>query len=498
LNFLLDRGESSDNKSSSELVLTSAELNNIKKLSNSQGISNYTFQLNFDNHQNLNGYTSYFNLVVKELSTGDYYSYIQEFRVDNTLLLSNSLQTNMHHYNGFMVFYNTVGEFLITIELNNGNVVNKEETDKCDSGDGEGSSSGGGGGSAEGSGPPGGSGGSGSGGEFIGGGSSSGWLCNWRGSFHSNPSDCNEPSEGGTWIFSIKSLLPEGKGTNLLKNGCLPLPEECFSDVQDPCECDGNGGCVIENDEVPVNFPINIALVSELNSLLDQNLTPEQIDALAPYGNEFFQSMIDFLNANYTPEAQGFIEEVIEVLAENPVAEVDFDPSNYPGIDEGHPFMWWQDNEYINNNFTIFEPLPNAYEVLLFSIFPAAALAHIENTMEAMSRAEELCLNDTLCNGDFSGLEDGKADAFRHSYWNALGTAVFSDSIMKLFADAHEWGQDSLSVEMDLFNNEIGRNIGLNFSFSDSNELIEFFVLEALNNGELRYIDNGALIPTNL
>jgi hypothetical protein len=235
-----------------------------------------------------------------------------------------------------------------------------------------------------------------------------------------------------------------------------------------------------------------------LNSLLDQNLTPEQIDALAPYGNEFFQSMIDFLNANYTPEAQGFIEEVIEVLAENPVAEVDFDPSNYPGIDEGHPFMWWQDNEYINNNFTIFEPLPNAYEVLLFSIFPAAALAHIENTMEAMSRAEELCLNGTLCNGDFSGLEDGKADAFRHSYWNALGTAVFSDSIMKLFADAHEWGQDSLSVEMDLFNNEIGRNIGLNFSFSDSNELIEFFVLEALNNGELRYIDNGALIPTNL
>jgi hypothetical protein len=175
----------------------------------------------------------------------------------------------------------------------------------------KGSSSGGGGG-------PGGSG-------FSGGGLSSGWLCNWRGSFHANPSDCNEPSEGGTWILSIKSLLPEGKGTNLLKNGCFPLPEECFDDVQDPCECDGNGGCVEENDEVPVNFPINIALVFELNSLLDQNLTPEQIDALAPYGNEFFQSMIDFLNANDTPEAQGFIEEVIDVFAENPSAEVDFE-----------------------------------------------------------------------------------------------------------------------------------------------------------------------------
>lgn len=50
---------------------------------------------------------------------------------------------------------------------------------------------------------------------------------------------------------------------------------------------------------------------------------------------------------------------------------------------------------------------------------------------------------------------------------------------------------------MDLFNNEVGRNIGLNFSFSDSNELIEFFVLEALNNGELKYINDDNLIPTN-
>lgn len=56
---------------------------------------------------------------------------------------------------------------------------------------------------------------------------------------------------------------------------------------------------------------------------------------------------------------------------------------------------------------------------------------------------------------------------------------------------------EGLPEEMDLFNNEVGRNIGLNFSFSDSNELIEFFVLEALNNGELKYINDDNLIPTN-
>jgi|AntRauTorckE5430_2_1112549.scaffolds.fasta_scaffold02645_9 hypothetical protein len=218
----------------------------------------------------------------------------------------------MHHYNGFMVFYNTVGEFLITIELNNGNVVNKEETDKCDSGDG--SSSSGGGGSAEGSGP----GGTGSGGGFGGGGGTVSIIV--------EPCYCHDTHASGGCTHPIITIVIHNKSTNnLLKNGCFPLPEECFDDVQDPCECDGNGGCVEENDEVPVNFPINIALVSELNSLLDQNLTPEQIDALAPYGNEFFQSMIDFLNANDTPEAQGFIEEVIDVFAENPSAEVDFE-----------------------------------------------------------------------------------------------------------------------------------------------------------------------------
>jgi hypothetical protein len=51
--FQLQRGKSNDSKSGNDdLVLTTAELNNIKKLTNSQGISNYTFELTFDNHQN--------------------------------------------------------------------------------------------------------------------------------------------------------------------------------------------------------------------------------------------------------------------------------------------------------------------------------------------------------------------------------------------------------------------------------------------------------------
>lgn len=61
-----------------------------------------------------------------------------------------------------------------------------------------------------------------------------------------------------------------------------------------------------------------------------------------------------------------------------------------------------------------------------------------------------------------TGITNGKADAFRHAYWNALGTAEFGSYIMKLFADAHEHGQSGLDVDMDLYNNHIGRTKYIN------------------------------------
>ena len=35
-------------------------------------------------------------------------------------------------------------------------------------------------------------------------------------------------------------------------------------------------------------------------------------------------------------------------------------------------------------------------------------------------------------------MRDGRADAFRHAYWNALGTAEFGSNITQIFTDAHE------------------------------------------------------------
>ncbi len=58
---------------------------------------------------------------------------------------------------------------------------------------------------------------------------------------------------------------------------------------------------------------------------------------------------------------------------------------------------------------------------------------------------------------------DGQRDAFRHAYWNALMTKEFGEPWAKQFATAHEGmpGNPSNREAMDLYNNEVGRQIAL-------------------------------------
>jgi predicted flap endonuclease-1-like 5' DNA nuclease len=54
------------------------------------------------------------------------------------------------------------------------------------------------------------------------------------------------------------------------------------------------------------------------------------------------------------------------------------------------------------------------------------------------------------------------ADAFRHAYWNCCLTRKVDAEEAKKFADAHEDFEDNPANEkaMDLFNNQVGRNLG--------------------------------------
>jgi hypothetical protein len=93
------------------------------------------------------------------------------------------------------------------------------------------------------------------------------------------------------------------------------------------------------------------------------------------------------------------------------------------------------------------------------------------------------------------GAEDGRQDAFRHMYWNALMTKRFGEDFTKSFTIAHEGKPDNPADQeaMDLFNNEVGRRIAVENPDATDQELADL-IKDAISNGEGIVIDkNGEL-----
>jgi hypothetical protein len=96
--------------------------------------------------------------------------------------------------------------------------------------------------------------------------------------------------------------------------------------------------------------------------------------------------------------------------------------------------------------------------------------------------------------GEWQG-NDGHRDAFRHAYWNALMTQQYGEQWTKAFATAHEGlpGNTANREAMDLYNNEVGRQIGANNKNATPEQLANL-VEQSLNQGKLVVVDrNGSL-----
>jgi hypothetical protein len=72
------------------------------------------------------------------------------------------------------------------------------------------------------------------------------------------------------------------------------------------------------------------------------------------------------------------------------------------------------------------------------------------------------------------GFFDGKADALRHAYWNALMTRRTSAAFAELFASAHEAGSSNTPAAsaMDLHNNAVGRGLAVRYPSASDAELL--------------------------
>jgi hypothetical protein len=208
--------------------------------------------------------------------------------------------------------------------------------------------------------------------------------------------------------------------------------------------------------------------------------------------NQDIQTQQNILQNINSIENIEFVDELIDGLINNP--QPAYTITDYPGKNDGMPFEWWKDNDYMSTNFDVLEEDPNAAELLAFSLFPDKALLHIQNSTTALNKAQQLVVNNTL-----TGIEDGRADAFRHAYWNALGTAEFGSNITQIFTDAHEANSSGLPKQMDLHNNQKGREkaIRMSFNFFTSDSDIADSILIEVYVSHLLFILNGVLTPTN-
>lgn len=170
----------------------------------------------------------------------------------------------------------------------------------------------------------------------------------------------------------------------------------------------------------------------------------------------------------------------------NPNYDPDLDPNNYPDNSEIQQF----ENDYRNR-------MSNEEKIIFNEMSRLDQLKYLYNAKTASSLAESLFPNS---------LHNGQGDAFRHALFNALNAKVLGISLSTTLADAHELaqGQDPLEKQMDLFNNQVGRNIfldlqsrGLSGHFFQAGVIFQLNLL--ISDGQLRMISplssQGDVIP---
>ena len=97
---------------------------------------------------------------------------------------------------------------------------------------------------------------------------------------------------------------------------------------------------------------------------------------------------------------------------------------------------------------------------------------------------------------------DGHNDAFRHAFWNARMTAEFGENWAKQYGTAHEAvttqiNNSSVREAMDLYNNEVGRQIAIDNPNASPAQLADK-VKQALDDGKLLVVNQrGQLAWSN-
>lgn len=194
---------------------------------------------------------------------------------------------------------------------------------------------------------------------------------------------------------------------------------------------------------------------------------------------------------------QDFNRDLLKMIVENNHKIPQYTSSDFPGMNNGMPYNWWNDENYLNNMSLGFNNINlTKEEKKMCALFPLAAVMIFSNKDIALNEASSTFPNQIPHNN--------KADAFRHAFFNALnirdvysqfstrGTFTFAKNIVRMFGIAHESEVPQellLEKAMDLYNNERGIEVCSTCNpLTNPTNLVKGYVLSLLNEGKLVHI----------
>lgn len=112
--------------------------------------------------------------------------------------------------------------------------------------------------------------------------------------------------------------------------------------------------------------------------------------------------------------------------------------------------------------------------------------------------ASNVAKNYTVQKFNRNGFQDA-SDAFRHAMWNGNLTQRIKANRAKVWTDAHEAYSSGVDKQMDLFNNNLGRTIGVKYG-SHSNGInvknMSDAIYKAVKAGQGKVIKGGKLVSS--
>ena len=159
------------------------------------------------------------------------------------------------------------------------------------------------------------------------------------------------------------------------------------------------------------------------------------------------------------------LEEILREyqVSEDPDGALDWEPSG--------PLGWFTDPKHVTAGEARILDEMSPFELRDLQQITEAAAVEAKVRFPPQNGA-----NDTA---------DNHTDAFRHAYWNALMTQRFGEQWTRDFTTAHERlpNNPATAEAMDLYNNQIGRQIAVNNPDASPEQLADL-VEQAVNNGD--------------